>query len=466
MNPFFCSRKDNFARTNLPLRFSNNRTFYFYAVISIILLLSACNSGPKASDKIAIDSSRVQLPAPGILDKAEIERLRVACEAWYDSVLKRGGFNGGIVVAKKGTIVFEAYNSSSNATGDNLVTDSSSFHIASVSKTFTAMAVLKLWQDGKLGIDDEFSKYFPTFDFPGVTIRTLLNHRSGLPNYVHFMENMGWNKKINITNTDVFDFLITRKGEMKDIAPPNTRFTYCNTNYALLALLIEKTSGKNYGDYLQETFFSPLQMNHTFVYNNKTDSGKVLLSHDGRGRIIPLNFLDFVYGDKNVYSTPRDLLTWDKALTSGKLFTQKTLTEAYTPYSNERPGIRNYGLGWRMNNYPTGKKMIFHNGWWHGNNAAFIRLLQDSATIVVLGNKENHVIYHAKDLASLFGNYFGFGEEDETEATKTSVRKIKTPTASRKQTLAAKNKKTSKKTTASKGGSQQNNISATKARKL
>jgi len=252
---------------------------------------------------------------------------------------------------------------------------------------------------------------------------------------------------------------------MKDIAPPNTRFTYCNTNYALLALLIEKTSGKNYGDYLQETFFSPLQMKHTFVYNNKTDSGKVLLSHDGRGRIIPLNFLDFVYGDKNVYSTPRDLLTWDKALTSGKLFTQKTLAEAYTPYSNEKPGVRNYGLGWRMNNFPTGKKMIYHNGWWHGNNAAFIRLLQDSATIVVLGNKENHGIYHAKDLASLFGNYFGDGEDDENETTRSTVQKIKTPRAARKQTLAAKNKKPSKKITASKAVSQQNNISATKTRR-
>ena len=134
-----------------------------------------------------------------------------------------------------------------------------------------------------------------------------------------------------------------------------------------------------------------------------------------------MNFLDRVYGDKNVYSTPRDLLTWDKVLTSGLIFTPNTLTEAYAPYSNEKPGTRNYGLGWRMNNYPNGTKMIYHNGWWHGNNAAFIRLLADSATIVVLGNKENHAIYHAKDLAAFLGNYMGDIVEDEQEAVKNTV---------------------------------------------
>jgi len=305
--------------------------------------------------------------------------------------------------------------------------DSTSLHIASVSKTFTAMATLKLWQDGKLNIDDPFNKYFPSFNYPGVTIRTLLNHRSGLPNYVHFMENMGWDKRIKINNEDILNFLINKKKSIQNIGKPNKGFSYCNTNFALLALLIENVSGKKYSDYLQETFFTPLQMNHTFLYNK--DSGNVTMSYDYKGKLIPFNFLDYVYGDKNIYSTPRDLLTWDRALTEGNLFNKKTLEEAYTPYSNEKPGIRNYGLGWRMNNYPSGKKMIYHNGWWHGNNAAFIRLIQDSATIIVLGNKYNRGVYHAKDLSSLFGSYFGAGEEDELEASFSTVPKSNTPVA-------------------------------------
>ncbi len=427
MNQFFCTSRATASAllSAFCIQFLYTSRVCRYTVLSTTLALAACNSTIKSKEATR-DSlpNIIQLAAPSPITKAEQERLRIACEKWYDSILKRRGFNGGIVVAKKGTIVFEAYNGTAHPGSTDTITQSSSFHIASVSKTFTAMATLKLSQDGKCNIDDEFSKYFPTFSFPGVTIRTLLNHRSGLPNYVHYMENMGWDKKINISNEDVFNFLITRKSEMKDIGTPNRRFTYCNTNFALLALLIEKLSGKKYGAYLQDSFFTPLQMKNTFVYD-KTDSGKVALSYDWKGKVINMNFLDLVYGDKNVYSTPRDLLTWDRALTSGLLFTEKTLSEAYAPYSNEKPGIRNYGLGWRMNNYPSGKKMIYHNGWWHGNNASFIRLLEDSATIIVLGNKYNHGIYHANDLSNIFGNYFGDAGEDESEAAKTPERSVK-----------------------------------------
>ena len=386
-----------------------------YVIIFISIVLVACN----ISSKQEPDNNQIELPNPGSLNKKEVERLRIACENWYLSELKTKDFNGGILVAKKGNIIFEAYNGNGHLNGLDPLNDSTSLHIASVSKTFTAMATLKLWQDGKLNIDDPFNKYFPSFNYPGVTIRTLLNHRSGLPNYVHFMENMGWDKRIKITNEDILNFLIIKKKSIQNVGKPGKGFSYCNTNFALLALLIENVSGKKYSDYLQETFFTPLQMNHTFLYNK--DSGNVTMSYDYKGKLIPFNFLDYVYGDKNIYSTPRDLLIWDRALTEGNLFNKKTLEEAYTPYSNEKPGIRNYGLGWRMNNYPSGKKMIYHNGWWHGNNAAFIRLIQDSATIIVLGNKYNRGVYHAKDLSSLFGNYFGAGEEDELEASFSTV---------------------------------------------
>jgi CubicO group peptidase (beta-lactamase class C family) len=177
-------------------------------------------------------------------------------------------------------------------------------------------------------------------------------------------------------------------------------------------LLLEKVSGVKFPQLLQQIFFTPLEMKNTFVFDT-TMLQQVNPSYDWRGRIMPFNFLDAVYGDKNIYTTPRDLLNWDRGLSSGKLFTEKTLEAAFTPYSNEKPGIRNYGLGWRMNVYPDGKKMIYHNGWWHGNNAAFIRLVKDSATIIVLGNKFNRGIYHAKDMANLFANYGASEEEDE-----------------------------------------------------
>jgi CubicO group peptidase (beta-lactamase class C family) len=389
-----------------------------YGICSLILLLDSCNSANKkvVVTKDSLQSIAIANPIP--LSNAESQRLFNDCLQWYDSALKPGGFNGGILVAKNGNVVFEAYNGNGHLNRHDIIDSLTPFHIASVSKTFTAMAVLKLWQDGKLNIDDEYSKYFPQFNYPGITIRSLLNHRSGLPNYLYFMETLGWDKTKLIQNEDVLNYLITRKAEITNIATPNTHFTYCNTNYALLALLVEKQSGKKFSDFLQQTFFIPLQMKHSFLFNS-LDTSKVNPSYDWRGRVIPLNFLDGVYGDKNIYSTPRDLLIWDRALTSGKIFTPQTLEQAYAPYSNEKAGIRNYGLGWRMNIYPNGKKTIYHNGWWHGNNASFIRLLPDSVAIIVVGNKYNRSIYHAKELADIFGDYNGTGgEEDENENTK------------------------------------------------
>jgi hypothetical protein len=90
------------------------------------------------------------------------------------------------------------------------------------------------------------------------------------------------------------------------------------------------------------------------------------------------------------------------------------------PYSNEKAGSRNYGLGWRMNIYPDGKKMIYHNGWWHGSNASFIRLLKEDATIIVIGNKYNRNVYHAKKLCDLFGNYYSGDEEEENDSSKST----------------------------------------------
>jgi len=226
------------------------------------------------------------------------------------------------------------------------------------------------------------------------------------------METLGWDKTQFVKNEDILDYLIKRKAELPGVSTPGTHFSYCNTNYALLALLIEKVTGLKYVDYLTRTFFKPLQMNHTYVFS-LADTLKAIPSYNWRGTLETFNFLDQVYGDKNIYTTPRDLLTWDRALTAGLIFTVEMLNQAYAPYSNEKPGLRNYGLGWRMNIFPDGNKIIYHNGWWHGSNAAFIRLLKENATIIVIGNKFNRAIYHAKVLASIFGEYYLPVEEDE-----------------------------------------------------
>jgi CubicO group peptidase (beta-lactamase class C family) len=393
---------------------------YIPVLVIAAVGISSCQSTTQKAATAAIKDSSIaiiELPQPQAIAKAEAERIRKACQLWYDSTLLLKGFNGGVIVAKNGNIIFEKYSGTVHLPGTAAITENTTLHIASVSKTFTAMAVLKLWQDGKLNIDDELSKYITTFNYPGVTIRSLLNHRSGLPNYTYFMDNINWDKTKTVTNEEVLNFLIANKATLQNLVQPNTHFSYCNTNFALLALVIENVTGKKYAEYMQQTFFAPLQMKNTFVYNN-TDSLKVPPSYDWKGRLIHFNFLDGVYGDKNIYTTPQDLLIWDRALSSKKIFTDETLLQAYTPYSNEKPGIKNYGLGWRMNIYPDGKKMIFHNGWWHGSNATFIRLLKENATIIVIGNKFTRSIYGAKILCNLFGDYYTPEEEEENESAK------------------------------------------------
>lgn len=356
-------------------------------------------------------TEKPQETAPArLIPTADFERFYQASDEFYGSVLKKSGFSGGFLVAKKGEIIYENYTGiCRKGTADSLCANSA-LHLASVSKTFTGMAVLKLWEEGRLNIEEEASVYLPGFNYPGVTVKTLLNHRSGLPNYTHVMEQMGWNRNTIMYNQDILDFLIKRKKELP-VGRPDRSFHYCNTNYALLAVIIENVSGLPYPQYMQENFFAPLDMTDTYVFT-MADSARTLPSYNWKGQQEAFTYLDAVYGDKNIYSTPRDLLKWESALSYGQLFKPETLHAAYTGYSYEKKGINNYGLGWRMLEYPDKEKIIFHNGWWHGNNTVFARMIKDSATVIILGNRFNKNIYQARKLFAAFGDY---ATDEDTE---------------------------------------------------
>jgi CubicO group peptidase (beta-lactamase class C family) len=378
-----------------------------------IYILKACNSSSNGETNKEIDTALKVIPPPSSpLSKAEMVGYERVAEAFYEKALDHPSFNGSFLVAKHGQIVFERYHGffDLKKKKDSL-TPNSAFHIASISKTFTGMAILKLWEEGKLQLSDDLSKYFPNFPYQGVTIKMLLNHRSGLPNYVHYLEKYKWDTKQFITNEGVLQSLYTYKPPLQFNV--GKRFSYCNTNYALLALIIEKVSGQPYAKFLENTFFKPLGMSDTYVFS-MADTGRAMPSYEYNGRRFPLEYLDIVYGDKNIYSTARDLLKWDQALyPSTGFFKPATLDSAYTPYSFEKPGIKNYGLAWRMFVYPNGKKIIYHNGWWHGNNTVLTRLMQDDATIIVLGNRRNNNIYHVKPLFEAFSHYNGDEEMDQ-----------------------------------------------------
>ncbi|MEO6894862.1 MAG: serine hydrolase domain-containing protein [Ginsengibacter sp.] len=386
----------------------------FFSVFTFLFFfIAACRSDGAKTKPTSKDTTGYIAPDPGQIPPARLELYRNEIKDFYEHKLLPSGFNGGILVAKKGQIIFEDYHGYFNVQKkDSTLDKHSAFHIASVSKTFTAMATLKLAQMGKLSLDDDVKKFFKRFPYDNVRVKDLLSHRSGLPNYLYFMDKLGWDTKKHSTNQDVLDYLIKFK---PPATKPNTHFTYCNTNYDLLGLIIEKASGESYADFLQQEFFTPLHMNDTYVWNIK-DSATAMPSYDYRGRQEAFTFLDCGFGDKNIYSTPEDLLKWDQAMYTNEIFSKETLEKAFAPYSNEKPGTRNYGYGWRMNIYPDGRKVIYHNGWWHGNNAVFIRMIQDSVTIIVLGNKYNRNIYMAKDMEKFFDAGANSSPNDEENA--------------------------------------------------
>lgn len=377
-----------------------------------LILLCSCQSADDIRSRWASSRAKTKGSAdPEVGLDPESKRIHDSSISFYRRVLLPSGFNGGMLVAHRGRIVFEAYAGKRRLDRVEPMDTSSALHLASVSKTFTAMAVLKLQEQGVLDIHDSVTRHLPGFPFPGVRVIDLLDHRSGIPNYVHFMESLGWDTQKVLTNRDLLDFMVRNRRRIP-VNPPDRYFEYSNTNYAMLALVIENTSGRSYADYLGETFFRPLGMNSTYVFSmDKVDYA--IPSYDHRGRQEPFSWLDAVYGDKNIYSTPRDLMRWDLALSKGGLFRPETLDAAYKAYSHEKPGVRNYGLGWRLFDFPQGDRVIFHNGWWHGNNTVFGRIPADSATVIVLGNRYNSRIYQARKLySSIIGLDLDPGDEE------------------------------------------------------
>lgn len=387
-------------------------TKFLYS-LSLFFVMLACGGKPKPGN-LPYDTMLVS-------DSTEKEKLTSKIKESYQNILGNHDFNGSILVAKNGEILYEDYQGYFDFKSKSPITPNSSFHIASTSKTFTAMAILKLWEEGKIELDKTVASYLPRFPYSGITIRMLLNHRSGIKNYAYFMVDKQiqsykvkskkgkWVTKTRtvklpvvvkpglIKNQDVLDFIIKYKPSL--LFKPNSSFTYSNTNFSLLALIIENIVGKDYPSYIKESIFTPLGMINTFVFSQK-DINHYQPSYYANNNPYKIEKFDLIYGDKNIYSTVRDLLMWDKALYSGAYIKQKTLQMAFEPNSIDT-SIHNYGLGWRMINL-TDQKIIYHNGWWHGNNSVFTRFIKDSATIIVLGNKFNRNIYKARNIATTF----------------------------------------------------------------
>jgi CubicO group peptidase (beta-lactamase class C family) len=337
--------------------------------------------------------------------KEEIDRF-------YRKNWPNNTMNGGFLVAKNGEILYEKYEGYANFNKKTYITSNTPIHIASVSKVLTAAAVLKLVNAKRIGLDDKVRVYLKEFPYPDVTVRMLLNHRSGMRSYAYFTDRdkSVWDRHNTLTNQDILTIMATKNIGLEQRT--GTRFAYCNTNYAMLALIIEKVTKLSFQEAMRVMIFKPLGMQHTFVLDFDKDKKEVAPSYKANRVEIGIDYLDKIYGDKNVYSTPRDLLKFERATNSSSFLEPDLLKQVYVGYSNEHPGRKNYGLGIRMLNWENGKNFYFHNGWWHGFTSSYITLKDENATIIALSNKYTKSTYAVRKLAPLFGEY-PFQLEDE-----------------------------------------------------
>lgn len=329
----------------------------------------------------------------------------------FTSLYAGNKFNGNVLIAEKGKVLYKkSFGLANESTGEQL-TENSVFELASVSKQFTAMGIVLLHRQGKIKYDALLVKYIPELSmYPKVTIRQMLNHTSGLPDYESLMDSR-YDKKSIATNQTIIDMLIKHHPTL--LFESGTKWVYSNTAFALLATIIERLSGKSYSDFLQKEIFQPLKMNNTLVHTRRyrpkfiphyafgylqdSASGKNLLpdSLEGTRYVI---WLDGIVGDGTVNSTVNDLLKWDRALYSEKFISKEETKDVFDPAASTTRGMKtNYGMGWFLQTDENCGKLAWHTGGWPGYRTYIERQLEQDRTIIILQN-HNTVVFPIADI--------------------------------------------------------------------
>ena len=369
-----------------------HRTILFVSVLSALLLASCNKSQPKPAPVLNTDSLFIDL------GQAKVEQRYAMADQVFTQVKRTQGLNGVILYAESGRVVYR------KAFGwRNLVKQCDSlrvedrFQLASVSKMFTAEAIMLLYSQGKLDYDDDITKYLPTFPYQGITIRNLLNHRSGLSRYETLADEHWPDRGVPITNDDIIRLYAEYQPEPYN--KPNVTFHYTNINYVLLASIVEKVSGQHFEDFMREQVFKPLGMTHSYIYSLRgVDRLKTYVDTEVQGhdllrqgaRKAQDDYLNGAVGDKGMYSTVDDLYKFHLALEYGLFLPDSIQRMAFEPGSPDWKKGENYGFGWRMSEKHPG--VLFHFGWWKGYRSFFIRDMEKRRTLIALTNTDSGAV--------------------------------------------------------------------------
>lgn len=348
-----------------------------------------------------------------VFGQHEVQKI----DSLMNALFSTHDFNGNVLVAEKGKILYSHSFGYANETTKEKLTVNSIFETGSVSKQFTAMAIMILMETGKLKLDDEIKRYIPELStYKGISIRNLLNHTGGLPDYMEIMDSLFDKSKI-ATNKDLVS--IYSKYKPKPLFEPNSKFEYSNTGYALLATIIENVSGMTYADYLNKFIFKPLKMKNTFVYNRRLNPKKIAnyalgyISPDSlTGYILPDSFeetkfviwLDGIVGDGTINSTVTDLLKWDRALYKNILLSESGMKVVFEVGTLNNKTKTSYAMGWEIEKFDIYSKMTRHGGSWPGYVAYIERHIENDKTIIILQNHEDDISIPLKAIRKIIYN--------------------------------------------------------------
>ncbi len=321
---------------------------------------------------------------PQSIDKNIIDNIIVKS-------LPTDGPGGSLAIMRKGKIEYEkAYGF---ADTENKIPNSVNtvFQIGSVSKELTAAAILMLIEKGKLSLDDTLTKFIPDFIEPAnkVTIKNLLIHNSGIPNYTELLDKpFSWESKSSLD--DIIGLLKNRKFDFQ----PGEKFKYDNSGYAILAYIIEKVSGMSYPQFMKQNIFLPLGMKHTLDGGDNEDIGERANGYtfDLKNRKVKKAvFTEFAQlaGAGSIISTAEDIAIWDEAVEQKKLLSTKSWNEALSKHVEATMfgDSTYYGYGWVIQKY-YGHKLIWHTGGMAGFLCANYIFPEDNLTIIFLTNDD------------------------------------------------------------------------------
>jgi len=366
-------------------------------LILLIFLISCSSNKEKEITQVEVQ----QWPVVDIdsivkdLDKPLIAKRAAQIDRTFTNLKKKTTFNGTVLFAEKGRIVFEkSYGVRNLRTRKGELHNDDVYQLSSVSKMFTAEAIMILKSRGLLDYDTDIRTYIPEFPYEGITTRMLLTHRSGLSRYESLADNNWPSKKKPFTNKDMIAYYAQYRPD--PYFKPDNGFHYCNVNYALLASIVESVSGKTFVEFMREDMFDAIGMYSSYIYDMPTDTMVSLYLPNcvqgyyvGRRkpRQAQNEYLNGVKGDKVMFSNVEDMYRFKVAVDYGLLVPDSIQAEAFVPgspkYSKRKD---NYGFGWRISRKHPG--CYYHYGWWKGYRSFFLTDHKNDRTLIVLTNTD------------------------------------------------------------------------------